>query len=1116
MIEIGSLVRSTTSRSTTADNKDLGIGKVIELSNLQAIVEYFDSISQRIKKTVLLSSLEWVELQRQTRCYFWLDQETWLMGRINSWDQKHGCYEIDLPDKETALVEERQIYVRCDRLIEDPTEVLAMKGHDTPYFHNLRSRFVQCLVEQRAVSRGMTGLISANIELFPHQVEVVRRVLEDPIQRYLLADEVGLGKTIEAGVILRQYLLDEPQGCALVLVPQYLVAQWRQELEDKFYLSHFGDRVQLLAVEDLGKSSLNNNINLLILDEAHHIAALATSSNVLSRQCFENCKRLAHKSDRLLLLSATPVLNNEQDFLAMLHLLDPTTYRLDDLSGFRERVQNRQEIGRVLLSFRETAKPFVLKTKLTQLRNLFTKDQYLQSLADELEKCLQEQEQREQIVRAIHTHISDTYRLHRRMLRNHRVSVEDVIFDRNATPRIEYDLDQRSLNIHELLDEWRIIAPNQQYSRIFLILFRASSTLLSILKKVVEARLNTVSSAELIQEFGNEDIKKLIETPKFPREEEILKSLLTTLQQPADPEQAGMSLDRIELLKMVLLNQLSVHLKIKGIHKNQRELLEKILQRIRRPLPGDDLPKIVIFTSFVRACQEIVSSLAATFGERAIAKHQVGHSKQVEENLQKFKTDPNCFILVCDPSGEEGRNLQFCDWLIHFDLPWSPNRLEQRIGRLDRIGGKMAVQFFVLAGPHPDDIEDNPQQAWYQILKDGFGIFNQSIASLQFYVEEKLPQLEATLFKSGAAGLLEMIEPIQTEIAAENVKISEQNTLDEIDALDQGATSYFQTLDNYDARHPEIQKAIEGWIRNALQFNQISDPNISGVLRYQPTTRTLVPINDLINRFASYSEESGTYSRRVANQHNHVNLYRIGQGLIEAFASHIRWDDRGQAFAMWRHEQSWAGEGKEWLGFRFDYVIETELEAAKQILQTKGRREKTNYQALARRADALFPPIWETIFLDAQKMCVVEDEELLKILQRPYYGKSSHQRDYNLAKDRLAILDEFIDADKWEDFCKSSRSTSEVLLRDRSSFIDLCQERALFAQQKLDNRLEQLRLRLNRLSENKQNLDGVLAQELNTESALSKALVDGIRHPRLSLDSVGLIIVSGQPPFEIK
>jgi ATP-dependent helicase HepA len=90
-----------------------------------------------------------------------------------------------------------------------------------------------------------------------------------------------------------------------------------------------------------------------------------------------------------------------------------------------------------------------------------------------------------------------------------------------------------------------------------------------------------------------------------------------------------------------------------------------------------------------------------------------------------------------------------------------------------------------------------------------------------------------------------MIGTIQQEIAEEQVKISEQNALDEIDAQDENATQYFQTLDDYDARHQEIKRATEDWICQALQFKQIDDLNLAKVWRYQPTRRTLIPLHDL-------------------------------------------------------------------------------------------------------------------------------------------------------------------------------------------------------------------------------------------------------------------------------
>ncbi|MDH6057973.1 protein DpdE [Umezakia ovalisporum] len=1101
MIELGSLVQS--------QKNYLGIGKVTEISQPDVMVEYFCSGGQRLQKTLPLDSLTQVRLKPQTRCYISSStQDKWLIGRICTWDEDTEMYQIDLPDKKTTIATEQEIYVRCNIPISDPIETLAMKGHETPYFHDRRLTFVKSLIHQRAVSREMTGLISANIELYPHQVEVVRRVLEDPIQRYLLADEVGLGKTIEAGAILRQFLLDEPKKGAVVLVPQYLLQQWRTELENKFYISHFGKRVVVLAVEDIHRINLTANIGCLIVDEAHHIAAMATSGDAAVRQRFESCKILAHKSDRLLLLSATPVLNHEQDFLAILHLLDPITYKLHDLTGFRARVKKYQEIGKFLLSFQESAKnDKVLTTHLKELQNLFAEDGCLMNLADNLKNCLKANPaEKEEIILAIRNHINETYRLHRRMLRNRRAAIEDVIFDRDVRPKEEYDLDERSLDLHQLMEKWRTLAPkNQQYQRIFLVLFLASGTWLGILEQVITSRLAGKSSCQLIREFKEYDLSILTTTAKFPEEEEILQCCLKILRQ------SGEEGERTQNLHTLLLNQLAAYFKISpSIRRNKQELITRIQHRIRRPIPGDVLPKIVVFTSFAQSCQQIVQCLSHSFGAETVASHQFSEPREkVEANLTRFQNNPKCFILVCERSGEEGLNLQFADCLIHFDLPWSPNQLEQRIGRFDRIGSKIGIQSFALIGPY---LEDNPQNAWYQLLKNGFGIFEKSIASLQFYVDEKLGELETALLQSGAAGLLAMIEPIQQEITAETLKISEQTALDEIDILDGNTTQYFQDLDDYDASHLEIKQATEGWMCDALGFKSVNEPNSVEIRRYKPTTRTLVSVDELKTHFANNNtDQFGTYNRRIANQNSGVKLFRIGEGLIEALVSYINWDDRGKAFALWRTDESWdATKGKEWFGFRFNYVVETHLANAKQVL-TNHKLDSSHYKTLKRRVDAFFPPMLETIFVDARchPMSLVEDELLLNILQRPYKDRSSDKsRDFNLAKERLGIIDAFVHATQWQNFCHQARSSSAELLLKNPEFMVLHEQYAQITEEKLNKKVEQLHLRLNW-----QNEDDALAAELQIESALRESILAGIRQPQIRLDSVGFMIVSGRNPL---
>ncbi len=1063
----------------------LGIGKFLSVIDEVATVEYFISISDREQRDMWLTELEPVTLQRHTRCYFWSEElDRWQIGRIYQWDGNR--YEIDLPDGGYCYATELQIHVRCKQPIDDPTDTLILKGHETPFFHTYRSAFVQSLIEQRAVSHGMPGLFSGNIDLYRHQVEVVRRVLEDPIQRYLLADEVGLGKTIEAGAILRQFLLDNPTSHALAIVPRSLQKQWRRELADRFYLT---DELQLVAAEDLDGLTLQTP-HFLIIDEAHHIAAMAASPSASEHRQFALCQRLAHGAQTVLLLSATPALNHEQAFLAMLHLLDPTTYSLNDLDGFKERIRKRQDIGRVLLSFKETAPSFVLKTSLGKLRGLFPEDPRLSSLVEQLQAQLEsdanEQSERANTVRAIRTHISDTYRLHRRMLRNRRDSVEDVLIDQsNALLQMEFDGNEQAERLHEYLDEWRIQALGattdedsdywQQLKGLYKVFFLARGSWHRVLEWAIAARLKGQHLTEVTRAFGKDAVRLLLDTPHFAGEDELLEQLLEILREI--PEES----DRINHLQRLITSSLE-----KG---------------------GVNIPKLVVFTSYNQVCQTIVQCLRKKFGDAAIATLQIGQSAEiVEQQEQHFKTNPRCFVLVCDVSGEEGHNLQFANYMIHFDLPWSPNRVEQRHGRMNRIGLKQVMKYVVFSG---SQAADDPLCTWVTLLGDGLNIFKESIASLQFYVDRKLPEFETLLFQEGTDGFYRIIDIVQNEVIQEKVSIDEQHALDEIDALDSNAAEYFTLLDDYDGRHKEIKQATEGWVCDALQFKRwFPDSDNIDFFWYKPTSQTLVPVNDVL-RFLPPEElkKPGTYNRRFANRRPGRVLYRVGTGIIDALGDYIQWDDRGRAFALWRHIPEWpADEGMEWIGFRFDYAIEADLSGVKQVLG-QNPSKTLSLRALQRRADALLPPFFRTLYVDTHGQ-VVTDAHLLAILERDYFGRGQPRQDYNLAKKRLPIIDEFISRDRWEPLCREARTQSEISLRQSEAFIDHCQRHAQNADRKLSEQVEQLTLRLER--QNEMGSGQALVEEAGMEAALKEALLDGIINPRVSLDSIGFYIVAGR------
>ena len=229
----------------------LGIGKLIDRTEGLCTVGYFDApTSEPVIRQFESNQIQAVLLPEQTRVYHF--DETvgaWEIGRILG---DHGDSQlIQFPNGATKHLKASQVFVRWAREIVDPTPFLANKINESPRFSDGRSAFIRSQMSQRAASMGMSALLASAVELEAHQIEVVRRILQDPVQRYLLADEVGLGKTIEAGILIRQCVLDTVDDFTiLVLVPEPLIAQWRSELSSKFFLNHC-QRVVIL-IEDEG------------------------------------------------------------------------------------------------------------------------------------------------------------------------------------------------------------------------------------------------------------------------------------------------------------------------------------------------------------------------------------------------------------------------------------------------------------------------------------------------------------------------------------------------------------------------------------------------------------------------------------------------------------------------------------------------------------------------------------------------------------------------------------------------------------------------------------------------------------------------------------------------
>jgi ATP-dependent helicase HepA len=932
----------------------------------------------------------------------------------------------------------------------------------------------------------MHGIMSSVIDLHEHQIEVARRVIEDPKQRYLLADEVGLGKTIEAGLIIRQYLLDHPDGHIVVIAPPLLRRQWVSELRQKFLLDDFGEAtVSVLSHDDPkawrggtrdvhGQYRLHRNAGLLVIDEAHHLAALA-EADPISRATYATLAELAAHVPRLLLLSATPLLHHEQTFLAMLNLLDPEVYRLSDVDGFRRRVRDRQMLGTAFFTFRHDVPPFLLREKISALRGMFPDDTQLGELLDAVLAAQDNPSALPGAVTSARIHISDTYRLHRRLLRTRRSDALLRTFPvrgrgrPSAMPRLGPDSASQ-----EWLDDWREYVrstiPESQdtgaHVRTALLAFadRAAS----------HPPLVAAAARYRLAVDGNDSRAAELSAA----ERQALRSW---------------TVDAVE--RNILLRAMTLE-----ADSGSRLALVDFLRRNHR--------KTVIFASYSATAHYVHSLLLAEFGSGAIAAHLADADAAVAEGeFDRFRDGTgDCWILVCDRSAEEGRNLQFVDQAIHFDLPLSPNRLEQRIGRLDRYAhGEPVPQFLIESRP------DTIARTWEICLANGFQVFDRSIASLQFAVDALMPEVLQGILDDGVIGLAHITEELPGRLASERAAVAEQDALDAIEVADL-APSVATALDELEDMWFHIQRATEGLLCDELgnlRFHRVVDPEDEYCRSYRFTaphqapdlnSMPLVAWDALLKHFRPVVEQTGTYFRRAATARADVRLFRLGEPLIDALVDYVRWDDRGQTFAFWRASDHIADES---IHFCFDYVIEADTNEAARVLSATG--EELDRRALQRRADGFLPPTLETLWttLDGSEL---HDGPLCHLLERPYDPACG---DLNLNQDRRWALDQLIGEGDWGPRCRTARAESEQSLRARASFVSACESASARFEAASRVTHTQRRVRLGSLTERQR---AVEEAELEAEVNIDAALAEGIRMPRVRLDAVGVVVLGPRMP----
>jgi ATP-dependent helicase HepA len=620
-----------------------GVGLLLSVDPDGGEVEFFHSATRSEVHWVPSLWLERTFLSPQTRVYFRLSDERWRMGRVRNFfleDNGSVTYEVRLPNKQDIDVPEAALRIRALTGAWDPTEVLALGASETQRWFDARWPAREALVGLRAAARGLTGIASASVELVGHQLDAVRRVLHDPLQRYLLADEVGLGKTIEACAILRQTLVDDAEATALVLTPPALTAQWERELTHRFDLTPGrGGRVRVLPHGALGADIPAPTI--LVVDEAHKID--------VDTDAFQHLARLSRLSPKLLLLSATPTIGHEAALLALLRLLDPERWADESTERFAEHVARSQEYGRLLLGLRADASAFVLRQRVAGALSLFPDDTVVAELGQQFQGT-EDAGERIAVCSRLRQHIADTYRIHQRLIRNRRADLDGWEFQPRgpATVRMEEDDDPSLQQTLLALEDWRAQA---------LVAAEAAPGLTAPVADRYQQLQQALSAGSL--EAASLD-------PMFDGEATLLQAIAEAMGDDARQRRAAFV----------------------------AEVAQRHLRFLR---PASGAAKLVVFASD----QDFAVAIGDALRDSGV--DSLFDSAEGQDVAADFAGSACASIAVFGPEGEEGLNLHFADAILHADLPASVSRLEQRIGRLDRFGRTRGPIKHIVVAPAAED-----------------------------------------------------------------------------------------------------------------------------------------------------------------------------------------------------------------------------------------------------------------------------------------------------------------------------------------------------------------------------------------------------------------------------
>jgi len=537
------------------------------------------------------------------------------------------------------------------------------------------------------------ALTAARIDLLPHQVVLTHRVATASPRRFLIADEVGLGKTIETALILRELTSRGEMKRALMVVPAGLVNNWHRELNEVFNLDFevfgaqgdvtdrrsnaFAKHDRLIAsVDTLKRRARINRLkqappwDLVVFDEAHHLSAYKLGRKVRKTENYKLAEALRDHTRDLMLLSATAHQGDHFRFWMLIQLLNPTLFK-----GPEEMVEERHRLNTVV--YRRT-KADACTPDGSQLftRRWVHTESFTMSQAENA------------FYAKLRSYLIDGFNLAKQQGNKGRaLGFVMTIFQKIAASsfaavRSTLQRRQLSLTIHEAILKDQALDIDGHMA-----LMDEARAIIHSEMKLSYDPMGRTEVDQILADLKLRLIKKL--------DEEALA--ITASSDASEVVTAEGETLAATSISMCLPEERSRIVELLAAFPDERETkIDKLLRALGALWNQNQNEKVVIFATYLATVGLLSREIESSYpGQGVVVLRGGDHGTKLAAEKRFRKTDgPR--VLVCTAAGREGINLQFSHILFNFDLPWNPMDVEQRIGRIHRYGQKFTAQVYNL------------------------------------------------------------------------------------------------------------------------------------------------------------------------------------------------------------------------------------------------------------------------------------------------------------------------------------------------------------------------------------------------------------------------------------